>query len=364
MSCLHACHLRVFRRVLVSHGRQQTNHVRCCASSTVAGGASVEEWAGLHAWRQGVNEAHSWSTDGVGSPCISTTVSPPPVELPSTLAECGRLVLCSAEPEAKMRLTHAAFARWCAGSLTLGSSCAPASPARPERPLLVPQHKTPTVSASPLPLNAHVLHTLAHIEFNAVNLAWDTIARFADEGMPAQFFSDFARVADDEARHLGWCLQRLHELGHSYGDLPSHNALWEGAAASADDIVARLVVVPCIQEARGLDAGPKLVERLVGNGDARSAAIVKRIAQEEQAHVAVGVRWLNAVASARSCDPGEAFRAVLASHYPDGLKGPFNHHVRQKVGLPRHWYTPHMAGSTVDSLRQRMEDIVAAEAQR
>ena len=360
MRCLHACHLhRVCRRALVAHAssRQQAGHVRYCASSATAGGADVE-WAGLHSWRRKVNEAHSWSTEGVGAPCSSAHVSTTPVELPDTLSKCGRLVLSTAEPDAKMRLTHAAFARWCTGSLALGSSCPPASPALPERPLLVAQHKTPTASNSPLPLNSHVLHTLAHIEYNAVNLAWDTITRFADLGavLPAQFFSDFARVADDEARHLGWCLQRLHELGHSYGELPSHNALWEGAAASADDIVARLVVVPCIQEARGLDAGPKLTERLIGAGDPRSAAIVRRISEEEQAHVAVGVRWLNAVASARSADPGAAFRAVLASRYPDGLKGPFNHHVRQKVGLPRHWYAP------LESLSKRMEDIVAAEA--
>ena len=119
MRCLHACHLhRVCRRALVAHAssRQQAGHVRYCASSATAGGADVE-WAGLHSWRRQVNEAHSWSTEGVGAPCSSAHVSTTPVELPDTLSKCGRLVLSTAEPDAKMRLTHAAFARWCTGSL-------------------------------------------------------------------------------------------------------------------------------------------------------------------------------------------------------------------------------------------------------
>jgi uncharacterized ferritin-like protein (DUF455 family) len=109
------------------------------------------------------------------------------------------------------------------------------------------------------------------------------------------FYEDFARVADDESRHLGWCMQRLHELGVCYGDLPAHDLLWEGAAASRVDISARLAIVPMSQEARGLDAGPRLVKRLVGLGDNRTAAIVRRISEEERAHVAVGVLWFQRV---------------------------------------------------------------------
>lgn len=109
------------------------------------------------------------------------------------------------------------------------------------------------------------------------------------------FYMDFARVADDESRHFGWCIQRLAELGHEYGDMPAHDLLWEGCRASAVDLSARLAIVPLSQEARGLDAGPRLVQRLVGLGDNRSAAIVRRIAEEERAHVAVGVQWFKRV---------------------------------------------------------------------
>jgi hypothetical protein len=122
--------------------------------------------------------------------------------------------------------------------------------------------------------------------------------------------------------------------------MPAHNQLWEGAAASASDVLERLAVVPCVQEARGLDAGPRLAARLVGAGDARSAAVVRRIATEEWAHVAVGVAWLRAVCAARQLDPGDAFRAAVARHVPDGLKGPFERHAREKVGLRRAWWDP------------------------
>lgn len=103
--------------------------------------------------------------------------------------------------------------------------------------------------------------------------------------LPAGFFEDFARVADDESRHLGWCLQRLRELGHNYGDIPAHNRLWDAARSTAGDLADRLVIVPCVQEARGLDAGGRLGDRLASGGDRRSAEIVRRIAEEEKAHV-------------------------------------------------------------------------------
>jgi len=159
----------------------------------------------------------------------------------------------------------------------------PDRPSRPERPVLVAPKQVPSYSADgPIPLSAHLLHNLAHIELNAVDLAWDTLARFAHLRLPDAFYEDFARVADDESRHLGWCLQRLSELGHAYGDMPAHDLLWQGAQASAHDVIARLAVVPLGQEARGLDAGARLTSRLRGAGDTRSAAIVERIAQEVQ----------------------------------------------------------------------------------
>ena len=340
--------------------RQQARRPRAVAqlAAPVALAPSVE-WEGLVAWRRGVNEARAWSSNGAGAPCEAKTVATVAGDtLPGSLAEFGRLVLLTREPERKAALTHAAFAAWCAGGLPLGSAEAPATPGRPERPLLVPMQQTPTPERSPLPLSAHLLHQLTHIELNAVDLAWDTVVRFSGLPMPRGFFCDFARVADDESRHLLWCLQRLSELGHEYGALPSHNQLWEAASASTGDVLVRLAVVPCLQEARGLDAGPKLAEKLLGAGDARSAAVVKRIAAEEQAHVAVGVSWLRAVADARSVAPADAFQKAVAEYYPAGAKGPFNHHARQKVGLPQSWYAPELA---MDQLHARLQRVVERE---
>ncbi len=313
-----------------------------------------------------MNDARGWSLDGAGKPTHlvaapgAATHADAAASLPPTLAECGRLVLLTRQPERKAALTHAAFRAWCAGELSVGSAAAPDAPGRPHKPVLVPIKQTPTPERSPLPLAAHLLHTVAHIELNAIDLAWDTVTRFSTLPLPPEFFSDFVRVADDESRHLGWCLQRLGELGHAYGELPSHNQLWEGSAASAGDVLARLAVVPCMQEARGLDAGPKLAEKLVGSGDTRSAAVVRRIATEELAHVAVGVAWLKAVAAARRREPGDAFRDVIAQHYPAGLRGPFNHHIRQKVGLPRAWYDA--PAGTLDHLHARLAAVVDAES--
>ena len=124
-----------------------------------------------------------------------------------------------------------------------------------------------------------------------------------------------------------------------YGDIAAHNVLWEGAEATASSLPARLAVVPCMQEARGLDAGPRLVAKLQGRGDNRSAAVVRRISEEEIAHVAVGVAWFRRVCSGSSVDPGDAFRAHIGVHAPDALRGPFNHEQRVAAGLEPDWYS-------------------------
>ncbi|KAL6747567.1 hypothetical protein V8C86DRAFT_1819161 [Haematococcus lacustris] len=221
----------------------------------------------------------------------------------------------------------------------------PERPARPAKPLLVAAKQVPSFERGQSPmssLSAHLLHNLAHIELNAIDLAWDSVARFAHLPLPPLFFEDFARVADDEGRHLGWCLQRLAELGHQYGDMPAHDMLWQGCQASSTDLTARLALVPMSQEARGLDAGTRLAARLTGSGDNRSAAIVQRIAQEEHAHVAVGVAWFKRVCDALDLQAVQLFRHQVSALSPDLLKGSFNHVARQRVGLDRALYDTSM----------------------
>jgi len=270
------------------------------------------------------------------------------IPLAESLAACGRQILLTADPLKKIEATHAAFAAFTAGLLPLGVASAPAAPARPAAPQLVPADQVPKAQESDLPLSVYLLHNLAHVELNAVDLAWDTLVRFSHlhPSLPAEFFSDFLRVADDEARHLGWCLDRLAELDggsgrFNYGCMPAHNLLWNSAQATQGDVAARLVLVPCVQEARGLDAGPRLVLRLRGHGDIRTAGIVEQISHEELAHVAVGVAWFSRICQELSLNAQTSFQSHVVELCPGGLlKGPFNYEARDTAGLQRQWYEP------------------------
>ncbi|KAK9841403.1 hypothetical protein WJX74_005146 [Apatococcus lobatus] len=298
-------------------------------------------WPGLNGWRaKGLDEGRSWGARGPESQASEHLVSEPNIlsQAPESLAEAAEQVLRTADPELKAQHTHHAWQQHMQKRLKTGSASPPDSPARPSLPQLVPVKSMPTPKQSPLPLNVFMMHNLAHVELNAIDLAWDTVARFSALGLDEAFYEDFAHVADDESRHLRWCLQRLRELGYDYGCMPAHNMLWEGAEKSSDSVSGRLAVVPMSQEARGLDAGPRLVDRLIGWGDQRSAAIVARIGQEEKAHVAVGVHWFRLICAAEGADMGETFKALLHNLAGGLAKGPFNHEARAEVGLKQAWY--------------------------
>lgn len=189
-----------------------------------------------------------------------------------------------------------------------------------------------------------MLHNLAHIELNAIDLAWDTVARFSPffDGLGRKFFDDFAHVADDESRHFMWCSQRLAELGFKYGDMPANNLLMRECENTSNNVAARLAVIPLVQEARGLDAGPRLVKRLMGFGDHRTSKIVAKIAEEEIAHVAVGVDWFLSVCQKMNRAPCPTFKDLI-KEYGAELRGPFNHSSREIAGIPRDWYDPSCA---------------------
>lgn len=354
-------------------------------------------WPGLDAWRldgASANKAWVWGKkDAVpadadpkhfgdenlgrvppgvwASPFDTASVELTP--LPDTLAECADLILRTPDPASKAALSHRAYAKFVEEShsdekkkLRLGAASPPDAPARPSKPELVHPGLVPSPKTCELGFSQAMMHNIAHIELNAIDLAWDTIARFAPmhekrfssassvvsieesttsisskrfTGLPDQFFLDFARVADDESRHLGWCLQRLSEMGIQYGDIPAHNLLWEGAESTSDSITGRLAVVPCMQEARGLDAGPRLVSKLRGRCDNRSADIIQKISTEELAHVAVGVVWFREMCRVLDVCPKQTFLAQIKRHAPESLRGPFNHVHRVESGLDPEWYS-------------------------
>jgi uncharacterized ferritin-like protein (DUF455 family) len=185
-----------------------------------------------------------------------------------------------------------------------------------------------------------LLHALAHIELNAIDLAWDLVARFASTELSRGFFDDWVEVAAEEACHFQLLTARLAELGARYGDLPAHDGLWEAAAATADDLLARLAVVPLVLEARGLDVTPEMAARLERVGDAESAAILYQIYRDEIRHVATGLRWFDRLCEARGLSPQAVFQDRVRHFFKGELKPPFNHQARSAAGFPRSYYEP------------------------
>jgi len=185
-----------------------------------------------------------------------------------------------------------------------------------------------------------LLHALAHIELNAIDLAWDLIARFASENPPRAFFDDWVAVADEEATHHDLLAERLAALGAAYGDLPAHDGLWEAAAITANDFLARLAVVPLVLEARGLDVTPAMAGRLERAGDRESAALLRRIYQDEIAHVAAGRRWFEWACGRYALSSVETYHDRVRRYFKGALKPPFNEGARSQAGLSAAFYAP------------------------
>jgi len=258
-------------------------------------------------------------------------------------------VLNAADPSEKAAAARACAAAWRGSELTVpvtgAASVAPARPARPERPELKAPGQAPRRRLGTQEGRFALLHAVAHIEFNAIDLAFDLVARFGGDERIAdadrrRFVSDWISVGDDEARHFQMVRARLHALGGDYGDLPAHDGLWEAAQATADDLAARLAVAPMVLEARGLDVTPGMIEKLRSVGDQASAGILAVIYTEEVGHVAAGRRWFETVCASDDVDPRACFQALVRERFKGGLKRPFNTDARDKAGLPGDWYEP------------------------
>lgn len=178
---------------------------------------------------------------------------------------------------------------------------------------------------------AILIHALVHIEFNAINLALDAIWRFA--AMPRDYYSDWLRVAGEEALHFSLLAGHLQTLGHAYGDFPAHGSLWEMADKTAGDVLARMALVPRTMEARGLDAVPVLREKLLQAGDREAAAILDVVLRDEIGHVAIGNRWYGHLCGQRALEPVSAYLELAARHKAPLLRGPFNLPARRAAGF-------------------------------
>ncbi|TWB61950.1 uncharacterized ferritin-like protein (DUF455 family) [Rhizobium sp. ERR 922] len=247
----------------------------------------------------------------------------------------------SADLDIKTELAQESATRWFARTLSLRSPLDPPladRPGRPEKPELVPPKNMEKRSLHTLKGRIALLHAIAHIELNAVDLALDIVARFATGPVPNSFFDGWMQVAFEEAKHFRMVRARLRELGADYGDLPAHDGLWQAAHATRTDLTARLAVVPLILEARGLDVTPALQAKMRETGDLESAAILDVIYNDEKGHVAVGAKWFRFLCAREKRDPARTFQELVRANFRGSLKAPFNDIARAEAGLTPSFY--------------------------
>jgi len=242
-------------------------------------------------------------------------------------------VLCLADPGAKAAAARALFEQMTGASLDAAAAIAePAAlPGRPPRPRLVPPSAVPHRSPFTRDGRAALLHAIAHIEFNAINLALDAAWRFA--GMPEAFYRDWLRVASEEALHFSLLDAHLRALGHAYGDFDAHDGLWLMCERTKADIVARMALVPRTLEARGLDATPPIQAKLARAGDHAAVAILGIILRDEIGHVAIGNRWYRWLCARAGRDPIVAYEELARQYRAPRPRPPFNLDARRAAGF-------------------------------
>ncbi|MBD9478269.1 ferritin-like domain-containing protein [Pseudoxanthomonas sp. PXM02] len=253
----------------------------------------------------------------------------------TTLFEAARICLDAAEVDTKVALTQQYAAAFVQGGLAIPTDATAPEPirmpGRPQKPTLVHPRELPRRGLGSVAGRAAFIHAIAHIELNAIDLAWDAVYRF--RGLPAAFYADWVAVAHDESRHFVLLRDRLRELGHDYGDFDAHNGLWEMTEKTAHDGLARMALVPRVLEARGLDVTPGMIVKLRELGDEATVAILDVILREEVAHVAAGSRWYRWYCAQRGIEPRARFRELLKEYAGGYLHGPFNIEARLLAGF-------------------------------
>lgn len=256
-----------------------------------------------------------------------------------TIGSAIQQLLCTAEPYAKVMKARQVARDWRLGRLAhVFDAPLPARPARPRVPELR--------SATQMPKRGKggsergriaLLHALAHIEFVAIDLAFDMAGRFGSE-FPREFVDDWMRVGADEAMHFALLDRRLRQLGSFYGAMPAHDGLWEPAEETAHDAAARLAIVPMVLEARGLDVTPVTIERFAAAGDSASAKILNRIMNDEIRHVSAGTKWFQWSCNFNDSDPVSRWKMLVNRHFRGAIKPPFNDSARLAAGLTQEYY--------------------------
>ncbi|MDZ7804239.1 ferritin-like domain-containing protein [Thiohalophilus sp.] len=239
-----------------------------------------------------------------------------------------------ADPDTKLQQTRTVAAAWQAGELGYEAgdkSVSLSEPGRPARPELVAPRDLPARSTASEAGRAALIHSICHIEFNAINLAWDAVYRFRD--LLGDYYTDWIKVAREEAYHFSLLRDHLRHLGYDYGDFPAHNGLWEMCLQTAHDPLVRMALVPRVLEARGLDVTPGIMRKLEQSGDDNAVDLLRIIQRDEVGHVAIGSRWFRYLCEQRSLPPEATFRELFNQYMPAGGRGPLDRASRLQAGF-------------------------------
>ena len=262
-----------------------------------------------------------------------------------TLSEMAVDVLTTADGREKTAKSRSYAARWFTAraegaEIPVGTADPPLRPSRPSRPELLDPRDVPKRKPGSPAGRIALLHAVAHIELNAVDLHWDIIPRFAGTAMPPGFYDDWVKAADEESKHFNLMCDCLEAEGSHYGALPAHAGMWRAAEDTSEDLFGRLAVVPMVLEARGLDVTPGMIEifRKAGAHDAVSA--LETIYAEEVSHVAYGSKWFHYLCGRQELDPTPQFHSIVRRYFKGALKPPFNEEKRAEAGLAPDFYWP------------------------
>lgn len=263
-----------------------------------------------------------------------------------TLTQMACDVLNTADAFEKTRLSRRLAAEWFAAReagtpIKIGTARPPVIPARPDKPALLHPRDVPRRKPGTHDGRIAMLHAVAHIELNAVDLHWDIIARFGGRvDLPIGFYDDWVKSADEESKHFGLIGDCLSAYGARYGDLDAHAGMWSAAEDTAEDLLGRLAVVPMVLEARGLDVTPGMINLFKQAKDKASVAALEVIYGEEVHHVAYGSKWFHFLCGRENLDPKPTFHDLVQRYFHSYLKPPFNEEKRAEAGLPPDFYWP------------------------
>ena len=264
---------------------------------------------------------------------------------PNSLTEMAVDVLMTENGREKARKTLSYAEVWrdsrsAKAPLDLGAALPPQHPARPADPVLLSPREMPKRKPGSPAGRQAMVHAIAHIELNAIDLHWDIIARFSHIPLPMGFYDDWVSAAADESKHFNLLCDCLEAMGSHYGALPAHDGMWRAADDTAQDFLGRLAIVPMVLEARGLDVTPAMITLFEKAQEQNVVDALEVIYAEEVAHVAYGSKWFNFMCGRDNIDPKEVFHDLVRTYFKGGLKPPFNEEKRADAGIPPDFYWP------------------------